>query len=80
MEVWITVPLSFVMVNVGLLSRYIPPVGSGEIDGKMRSLGPRSRTLGHKGVAGMYLVHLYLCICPSAAVWSNPNDSLSLYE
>jgi hypothetical protein len=53
-------PLSFVMVNVGLLNRYTRLGGSGEIGGKMKSLVPRSMTLGHMEVAEMYLDHLYL--------------------
>jgi hypothetical protein len=53
-------PLSFVMVNVGLLNRYTPLGGFAGIDEMMQSLDPRSMTLGHRGVAGMYLVHLYL--------------------
>ena len=55
-----SLPLLFAVVNGGLLNRYTPPGDSGEIGGKMRSLGPRSRTLGHKGVAEKYLVHLNL--------------------
>jgi hypothetical protein len=54
------VPLLSVMVNVGLLNRYTRLGGSGEIDEMMQSLDPRSKTLGHKGVAGMYPAHLYL--------------------
>ena len=53
-------PLLSVMVNVELLSRYTPPGDSGGIVGKMKPIGPRSRILGHKEVAGMYLAHLYL--------------------
>jgi hypothetical protein len=56
----IYLPLLFVMVSVELLNRYTRPEDSGEIDEMMQSLDRRLRTLGHKGVAGMYLVHLYL--------------------
>jgi hypothetical protein len=56
----VCLPLSFVMVNVGLLNRYTRLGGSGEIDEMMKSLDRRLRTLSHKGVAGMYLVHQYL--------------------
>jgi hypothetical protein len=48
------------MVNVGLLNRYTRLGGSGEIGGKMRSLDPRSKTLGHKEEAGLCPAHLYL--------------------
>jgi hypothetical protein len=43
-----------------LLNRYTPLGGFAGIDEMMQSLDPRSMTLGHRGVAGMYLVHLYL--------------------
>jgi hypothetical protein len=52
--------LSFVMVNVGLLNRYTRLGGSGEIDEMMKSLAPRSMTLGHKEEAGLCPAHLYL--------------------
>jgi len=48
------------MVNVGSLNQYTRLVGFGEIGELMKSLVPRSRTLGHKAVAGMYLDHLCL--------------------
>jgi hypothetical protein len=48
------------MVNVGLLNRYTRLGGSAEIYEMMQSLDRRLRTLGHKGVAGMYPAHLYL--------------------
>jgi len=53
-------PLSFVMVNVGLLNRHTRLGGFGEIVGMMQSLDRSSRTLGHKVMAGMYLAHLCL--------------------